>query len=268
VSDFNPLTESPPKEIPLENAPLVRVIAQVRFPPILSIEKQDFVGAFQEAIRGIYPVLLPEQTQGFAFGSQGIVQIPPQITWRFMDKTDVWSWRVSLASNFVALETTNYLSRSDFLTRLENILVALEENGIKPLSVERFGLRYIDRIIEPNLEDLSSLVKPEVSGMMSASFSDKIHQTISESLFNLPDRSEQIAARWGLIPANGTFDPSAIDPIEKPSWILDLDMSLEENRDFNVETLIKEGQYYAERLYTFFRWAVKDDFLIRFGGNL
>ncbi|WP_322742784.1 TIGR04255 family protein [Synechocystis salina] len=133
---------------------------------MLSIEKKDFVSSFQEAIRESYPILQPEQTQSFAFSPQGVVPIAPQVTWRFVDTVDKWNWRVSLASNFVALETTAYLSRRDFLKRLENILVALNES-FKPASIERFGLRYIDRIVGQNLQDISSLVKPEIAGMMA-----------------------------------------------------------------------------------------------------
>ena len=68
--NYNPLTAQPPEEVPLKDAPLIRVIAQVRFPPILSIEKKDFVGSFQEAIREKYPILQHEQTQTFVFGLQ------------------------------------------------------------------------------------------------------------------------------------------------------------------------------------------------------
>ena len=265
--NFNPLTAPPPQEVPLKDAPLIRVIAQLRFPPILSIEKSDFVGSFQEAIRESYPILQPEQTQSFAFSLPGVVPIAPQVTWRFVDAADSWNWRVSLAPNFVALETTAYLSRRDFLTRLENILIALNES-FKPASIERFGLRYIDRLVGQNLKDISSLVKPEIAGMMAADFRDYIHQTINESLFIIPDGGEQIVARWGTMPADATFDPEAIEAVAEPSWILDLDMSVSKNRDFRVEELMSEGQHFAERIYTFFRWAVKDDFLRRYGGQL
>jgi len=267
VVNFNPLTAPPPKEVPLKEAPLVRVIAQVRFPRILSIEKKDFVGSFQEAIREEYPILQCEQTHGFAFDPQSIVPISPQVTWRFFDRTNRWNWRVSLAPDFIALETTAYSSRSDFLKRLESILLTLEEN-FNPPSIERFGLRYIDRVVEPNLQDISSLVKPEIAGMMAANFRESIHHAINESLFFIPNRAEQIAARWGLMPAGTTFDPGAIEPITEPSWILDLDMSLSENREFNIEVLMSEGRSFAERIYTFFRWVVNDDFLRRFGGEL
>ncbi|WP_258040815.1 TIGR04255 family protein [Pseudanabaena sp. BC1403] len=267
VVNFNPFTSPLPQEVPLKDAPLIRVIAQLRFPPILSIGKSDFVGSFQEAICESYPILQPEQTQGFTFSHQGVVPMAPQVTWRFVDKADNWNWRVSLAPNFLALETTTYLSRRDFLKRLENILIALNDS-FKPASIERFGLRYIDRIVGQNLQEISSLVKPEIAGMMAVNFREHIHQTISESLFTIPDGDEQIVARWGAMPAGATFDPEAIEAVADPSWILDLDMSVSKNRDFRVEELISEAQHFAERIYTFFRWAVEDDFLKRYGGQL
>ncbi len=265
VDIINPLIDSPPSEEPLTKAPLVRVIAQVRFPPILSIEKKEFVGSFQEAIRDKYPILQPEKTQGFILDPQGNVQSLTQVAWRFVDITG--SWRVSLSPNFVALETTTYSSRSNFLERLENIVTALNEN-FDPKIIERFGLRYVDRLVGQDLTDISSLVKPEIAGIVSADFKDNIRQSINESLFIIPDEGQQILARWGLISANTTFDPDAIEPITEPSWILDLDMSLSKNREFSITALMKEAKQFSERLYTFFRWAVKDEFLQRFGGEL
>lgn len=52
---FNPFGAPGPDEVPLERAPLVRVIAQLRFPPIVSLGRADFIGPFQEAIRSRYP---------------------------------------------------------------------------------------------------------------------------------------------------------------------------------------------------------------------
>lgn len=261
----NPLITQPPKEVPLKKTPLIRVLAQVRFPPILSIEKKDFVASFQEAIREKYPILQPEQTQGLVFDPQGGVQALTQLTWRFVDTTN--SWRVSLAPTFVALETTAYSSRSDFLERLESVLVALNDS-FNPQIIERFGLRYIDRLVGQDAKDMGSLVKPEIAGIAATEFREYIQQTINESLFIIPDGGEQIIARWGLIPDGATFDPDAIEPIPEPSWILDLDMSLTKNRKFSIEELISESQRFAERIYTFFRWVVNDEFLRRFGGEL
>lgn len=260
---INPLIAQPPKEVSLKKAPLVRVIAQIRFPLITSIENKSFIGAFQEAIRDKYPILQQEQTRSLVFGSQGVTQ-SEQVTWRFVDAQG--NWRLSLSLDFVALETTAYTSRSDFISRLENLLIALNEH-IKPKIVQRFGVRYIDRLVGQAVNDISKLVRSEITGIVALDFGEYIHQSINESLFSLPGGEDQIIARWGLIPPNGTFDPDAIEPVDEPSWILDLDMSLSKQRDFDVEELLNEAQRFAERIYTFFRWAVTDEFLQHFGGE-
>lgn len=261
----NPLIDKPPQEVHLKNAPLVRVIAQMRFSPILSIEKKDLVSSFQEAIREKYPTLKPEQTQNLIFSPQGLVKSEPQITWRFIDLTN--SWRVSLASNFLALETTAYSSRSDFLQRLEKVVIALHQT-FNLTTIERFGLRYIDRLVGQDIENLSSFFRSEMTGLMSSELRDDIQQTINESVFNIDNQGRHIIARWGLVPPNQTFDPDAIEPIAQKSWILDLDMSLSKEREFSTLTVMEEAKQFSERLYTFFRWAVTDEFLNHFGGEL
>ena len=68
-----PLTGPPPPEVPLTDPPLARVIAQVRFPLIASLEKREFIRSFQEAIRSCYPVLRPEERKGVVLGPQGVI---------------------------------------------------------------------------------------------------------------------------------------------------------------------------------------------------
>lgn len=145
----------------------------MRFPPILSIEKKDFVSSFQEVIREKYPILKPEHNQNLYFNPQGldVRQSDSQIIWRFGDSTN--SWRVSLATNFLALETTAYSSRNDFLERLENIITALHET-FNLTTIERFGLRYIDRLVGQDIENLSSFFRSEMTGLMSSNIKDYI----------------------------------------------------------------------------------------------
>lgn len=263
VVNINPLIAKPPDEVPLNPAPLIHVIAQVRFPPILSIEDSSFVAPFQETIREQYPILQPDKIDGFIFGAEELTPTKKMI-WRFVDSEA--NWRVSLTSNSISLDTVAYLSRNDFIARLENVLKVIELH-IKPQLVERFGLRYIDRLVNQDINDISKLVRPEIAGILGTEVGKNIHQTINESLFYLPERKEQIIARWGLIPAHVTIDP-VVEPIDEPSWVLDLDMSLSEQRTFNVEELVSEAKQFSERIYTFFRWAVTDEFLQRFGGKI
>ncbi len=74
-------------------------------------------------------------------------------------------------------------------------------------------------------------------------------------------------ARWVLIPSNATFDPNVFKPIDQPSWFLDLDMSISENQEFDVEKILEDAKRFSERIYTFFRWSVTEEFLRRFGGE-
>ena len=75
-------------------------------------------------------------------------------------------------------------------------------------------------------------------------------------------------ARWGLLPPGGTVDPAAIEPIEEPSWILDLDTSSSEPSPFEPASILSDARAYAERTYCFFRWVVTVEFLRLFGGKV
>ncbi len=261
--DYDPLIAAPPEEVPLHDAPLVRVIAQVRFTPILSVEKREFIAPFQEVIRGIYPILLQEQSSGFSMGPQGVEPIQGQVVWRFADLEG--KWRVSLAPDFLAVETTSYSSRSDFLERLKFVLEAIQKH-IKPSVVQRQGLRYIDRVTGEALESIADLVRPEVLGITGTSLSSSARLSISETIFELPESKTQLLARWGRVPEGTTVDPAAIEPIGEASWMLDIDMFSTEQRPFNPDQVLADARSFAERLYAFFRWVVTDEFLRRHGG--
>lgn len=261
----DPLTSAVPTEVSLAAAPLVRVITQVRFPVVLSIEKRDFVAPFQEAIRAQYPVLRTEQTQGLLVGPQGASSMPPQVIWRFADVDG--NWRISLAPNFVSIETTTYESRKNFFERFETIVKALAEH-VSPRVVDRIGVRYIDRITGDAVKNITTLVRPEILGIIATPAFQNARHTLSESLFTVPKSEAQLLARWGLLPKGGTVDPAAIEPLDEVSWILDLDMFQPEPRTFDSNEVVVEARSYAERIYTFFRWAVTDDFLRLYGGKV
>ena len=261
----NPFEVSPPKEIPLPNAPLVRVIAQVRFPLIISIGSREFVAPFQEQIRSQYPVLREEEIRGTVVGPMGMGQGPVEKIWRFCDVAG--DWRASLGSGFLALETTKYGSRSDFLGRLEAVLSAFGSLA-KPVVYDRLGIRYIDRIDGKAVDDISKLIRSEVSGISGSSAAKNARHTLSEALFAAPAEAADFLARWGHLPPNAMVDPAAIEPIAERSWLLDLDMFRAGQQPFKVDALVLDAKRFAERIYTFFRWAVTADFLRRYGGTV
>ncbi len=260
----SPLSGPPPTEVPLATPPLVRVIAQVRFPVIASVEKREFIAPFQEAIRKDYPVLRPEQSRSVVFGPDGVRDARATTAWRFHAVGS--DWRVTLAPDFLALETGRYTSRDDFLARFCSVLLALQEH-VDPRVIDRLGVRYIDRVIGANLADLPALVRPEVSGVLSTPLADRVRHALSEHVFVLPGGTGLVTARWGLVPGRSTVDPAAVEPIEEPSWLLDVDAYQGDTRAFDVDATVAQARVFAERIYSIFRWAVTDEFLRRYGGQ-
>lgn len=260
----SPLIGPPPTEVPLKRAPLIRVIAQVRFPEIASIERRDFIGPFQEAIRRQYPVLRSETGQSLVFSSEGLMSGRPNTMWLFAELKG--PWRVVLTPEFVALETGQYTSRDDFMQRLETVLKSLQKS-VDPSVVDRIGIRYIDRVIGDNVNDLTQLVREPIAGVMGTCLAEHTTHTLSENLFLLPDGSGALKARWGMVPENATVDLAAIPPISARSWILDLDAFVEKSEVFDVAATLSVARSFTERIYSFFRWAVKPEFLKRYGAD-
>ena len=261
---FSPLTGPPPAELPLPTAPLVRVLVQIRFLEILSVERRDFIATFQEAIRKDYPVLTRDKTQDLVVGPQGVLSNQMKNAWRFADRSG--SWRVSLASSFLALETASYGSRSDLLARLRAVLEALGST-IAPTDTERLGVRYVNRVEadEDMHELIPRLVRPEVAGVLATEL--RTEHSITENVFSLPEEEAKVTTRWGLMPAGRTLDPSILNPVAAESWILDLDVFQSKRQEFSVDRLVEQAGRFAQREYTIFRWAVTDAFLKRYGGQ-
>ncbi len=254
-----------PAEVPLPHAPLERVIAQVRFPTILSIRNPEKVATFQEKIRRTYPVLNQEQVRRVVLNADQPASDPKiqeDVVWRFSDRDR--KWRISLATDFVALETTSYDNRQDFLTRLRSIVGAVETT-MNPQEAFRLGVRYIDRITGPALRDISKFIRREVLGVSLSPIGAAAQTVLTQTQFRAEEGSLQ--ARWGLLPANGTIDLGTLEPIDEPSWILDLDMSSTEPLDFSADILGNAAEKFAARVYSVFRWMVSADFLRFYGGQ-
>jgi uncharacterized protein (TIGR04255 family) len=207
--------------------------------------------------------LRPQQAASLVIAEGGAQAVVQSTTWRFGDKTG--NWFVSLAPDFVALETTSYTSRGDFFERLRMVLDALTqvtEPGL--VGYDRFGVRYVNRVRKPQFDDLSRLVHSEVLGI-AGPLADDLGFSICESSFSLDDAS--LRARWGVLPAGATTDPTTIDPLPEPSWILDIDMFVERQPEFDGDSVVSRGRLFAETTYKLFRWCVTDEFLRAYGGH-
>ena len=110
-------------------------------------------------------------------------------------------------------------------------------------------------------------MRPEVAGILATPLAEDAHELVSQTLFRLPGSNGQLRARWGRVPARSTVDPAAVDPVDEPSWILDIDAFRQESSAFDVESIGSRARTLAERIYSFFRWVVTDEFHRRYGGG-
>lgn len=258
-------------EVYLPRAPLVRVIAQVRFPSILAIRDPDKVAVVQEKIRRVYPYLSQVQTHRINLTSHD-VDVQPNFIWRFSDQESNPQWQISLGVDFVSLDTSRYNTRDDFLHRLYDVISAVE-SAFRPVEVKRFGLRYIDRLTGEAVVRIDELFQPKILGIMHRGedarpeLGDSIIHFLSNAQF-LAEGGNRIEGQWGYLPAKSTHDQNALDSIDEPSWVLDLDMFTSKPQRFESNELKQTARDFAECLYWLFRQMVTEKFLRHYGGEL
>lgn len=265
LEDFDPLHGAAPEEIPLNAAPLATVLCQIRFTDIVQIRDVAFIGQLQERLRQSYPILKSENIQTVNVGPHG-VQASLDPIWRFVDPAQ--QWRVSLGSSYVALDTSAYVSRVDFIRRLEFILVSMAET-INPTHVWRIGMRYIDRVPMSKMGGIQDMLRPELAGIAGTSLLPKIQYSVTEVSCQVEHGA--LLVKSGILPANGSHEPEVMPAIAEPSWILDIDASYENSAKpvaYDVSDIVKSTEQHAARCYSFFRWSVSKNFLRSFGGNV
>ncbi|XKM42740.1 TIGR04255 family protein [Rhizobium ruizarguesonis] len=237
----------------------------VRFPDIVQVRDINFIGPFQEKLRVSYPLFSGDIVQTFNIVPEGLQASQDQL-WRLSDADA--NWRISLGANFIALETKKYSSRADFLKRLSFVLSALEET-IRPTHVWRVGVRYVDRVETSSLGNIRDMLRHEMAGLSATELRHAFNHSVSEVACKVDEGT--LLVKWGILPANGSHEPEVMPPINDESWFLDIDVAHEYRvgpRQFRVDELVADAERKAERCYSFFRWAVTDEFLRRFGGEL
>ncbi|MCY4565773.1 MAG: TIGR04255 family protein [Gammaproteobacteria bacterium] len=263
-SNEGPFEGKVPPTVPLPETPLSGVLVQIRFPEVLSIAKVDYIAEFQELIRSQYPLSNQDQNLVLQVGPEGAKQTTFR-NWRFMDAEG--GWRVSLATNFLALETRAYSSRQNFIERTTTVSQALEST-VNPGFMSRVGIRYVDRFQGDILEDLPRLVRPEVLGLCTPVHLKNINRSWSE--VGATTAAGSMTARWGFMPPNQTHEPDLMPPLAAPCWFLDTDAYQEfpDTQKFESDEIGSHVTELASRSYGFFRWVVSEELLRACGGQV
>ena len=260
----SPFPGSAVPEIPLPDAPLVRVLTQLRYSTIASLTQMEFIAPFQEALRSGYPTMEEQREVRLAFGPDGVTQSTGDRQWKLSSRDGTWT--VNLTPSFTSLETTAYESRGDFVSRLGEVVAALNAL-VGDLSVDRLGVRYTDRLVGARASsELNRLVREEALGPARLELDGvELLASVNETEFALNDGT-RMTARWGVLPPGATLTPD-VPPLQERSWVLDLDAAVSNVR-LSREIIEEAADRLCNHAYGFFRWVITDEFIRVHGGEV
>ncbi|CAN5602990.1 hypothetical protein BH11ACT8_BH11ACT8_11900 [soil metagenome] len=265
-----PFADPPVAEVPLGRSPLVSVLFQVRFPGVASrIVQQLDANVIQQALADSFPFATQEQSFSLLVqpGQPPMQQAAGKV-WVLHNADRTWT--ANIAGDSVALTTTAYESRQDFLQRAELFLKVIEETTGVP-AMNRLGVRYLNRVAELNVDGQDWLQNLAIGarGILheAATFPEHrphVVQAQSQMLYKWPPpTSHNLQCTWGLVPPNVVTDPN-MEPVAGESWLLDLDAFIEGQRSFHANSVVQQIDELANRAYRFFRWVLPPAALARF----
>jgi len=220
-----PFPETP--RVVYEHNPLEAVICQLRFPALLRIES-EVPAAFQEAVRGKYPMLREERTIDLPVGMPSeVADLVKQFTAQraaYEFATSDNSYVLSLTRDFMALTATAYERWEGFEEHLRVGLDALIDI-YKPADFMRVGLRYRNVICRSEVglkgTPWTQLLRPEVLGELTdGTVGPSIMELKREILVALP--SGKVRIRHGLASHARTGEEC---------YVVDEDLFLEEQTE-------------------------------------
>ncbi|MDR3752648.1 MAG: TIGR04255 family protein [Terracidiphilus sp.] len=189
-----------------KNAPVVYVIVQVRYSPVLSLK--TYVPQIQENFRrNGFPAFDSRFNFQLAFSippppepEPAEPAIPLARTLSYMFSNRDRSQSFVLEENGLTLHVTDYLDFSWFLdlflTHLEHI-----HGVISPDSSERIGLRYIDAVLPKPGSEVKEYLIPAVLGLSEQPVEGSVQHSYSETMLLNGNTStiSRIIARSGKI---------------------------------------------------------------------
>jgi len=235
--------------------PLVEVVCQLRFPPILKISHQEPV-EFQDEIRFQYPLFETTKAQ-VPLEISNIVQqfgLPLQSDIAYSFKSEDQKWNLSITKDFIAITTSSYERYEQFKQRLEEAL-DIFERIYKPSFYTRVGLRYQDLIIRSKLrikdKNWSDLIAKHIASELHDPDLSSSIQTIVKNLI-LKMENGQINFNHGLVTVKEPQENS-----DEIAYLFDADFYTEHKieRNGDVWNVLNQFNQSAGRL---FRWSITD----------
>ncbi len=230
------LTQQPHKVYPRN--PLVAVIVDLRFSPILKIAKG--VPEFQDMVRNSFPEFREETSRFVNLQPLGGIEISEDKVFSFIRETT----KLSLSTGALTLEARGHHDREELIRDFSVGLEALKKI-YSPIHALRLGLRYI------NLVDKKQLRIEDSVSWASLINEPFIHEPTGigggDALFNVEvtsaaDSKGSLTVRYGLLP-----EPAS----KRPVFRLDLDRYMEQ--DFVVGDIADLLRSFSNDIFFTFR---------------
>lgn len=263
---YRPFTNDSDLRVRLDAAPLEFVLCQIRWPSLASLQGDisPVSKRFGSSLTG-FPLYSETPEISIEVTPNGVKQSPTGTVyqWSSADRSS----GVSLTRDFVAFTSRKYAGYESFNAQLSDILTALSEAADIPL-IERIGVRYLNRITDENhVANIDQLVQPGLLGhqaLKPASPEVRLVQALTQSLFQVGNGHLQ--ARSGVLPPGETLDPT-VEPLNAPSWVLDIDSFRQHELVFSVESVLAEAGRLSGAAYDFFKLVIRQGFIEAFDGR-
>jgi uncharacterized protein (TIGR04255 family) len=223
------------------SAPLVYVLAEVRFSPTLDISRRAAV--LQDALRAEFPLLEP--IAEIRVSPAAPVGSAASTMYAFTDATKRRGVLVSTMS--VCYHATAYETSKEFFEQLGRVLTAIEPVYASD-TVTRLGLRYVDVIVAELGESVFDYITPAIAGVALNEDDQRRVQCVIEQ----PRPNGGIAVRLlslGVplyrspdLPAPGLVPPTWVQRAAErktPTALLDTDNWILGERAFDVKSVLE-----------------------------
>lgn len=266
----DPIGHIPPvARFQLENDQLAQVICQIRFSPVLRIRQDDAVVAFQETIRQAYPRYDKQQGVHVVLTPSGVQQQTVEGAQHRFEDTD-GIFRVILAPDFIALETTTYSDIDAFAERISTLAAAVQEH-YAPAEIQRVGLRFINELRFTSADPKTEMIDAIDSTLLGAAGAPELADVAygSQQVLELHGEDRRMLVRHGYQPGGTTVDPTGPQggsgsgsqaDLNHPFYLLDIDVFAEPNLLYSQEAVEAHVREFNDDIRSFFAWGVREDY--------
>lgn len=249
----------------LAQSPIELVVCQVRYEPTMTPIKPDDALAFREVAQAdgwTYPHLeqIVERGVEARVGAEGagITTSQQQTGWRL--RSDDRTWAVSAVTTSTSIETTAYETwEDDFRLRLAATLRACDK-VLGPKVVQRFGLRYVNRISEPKVQSAigwDGVIQAPLLGALRG-------HVLSEGIRTTQQQMDlQIDADISAILRHGTFPEDTRERLY--NYVVDIDVYRARSESFDVEGLVALADDFNVQALKIWQAAMESDYLDTLG---